>query len=366
LLRPIIEQNRLASVGVPTDDDGLDVDALEAVLASGALRPRLVYLVPTCSNPTGATLLLERRKRLIALAHAYGFDLVCDEVYQLLSFPGERPPPPMRDVERQMRAAGELPAAAAAAASGDGGSGRGSGSGVAGEPPPPPPPSRVVSLGSFSKMLAPGLRLGWAEACDAALDRLRSDGVLVSGGACGCDCVRGLHDARACSRKRALKPLKTIPPPPITNENNTGCIAPLSSAIAHSTIELGLLQQHLHGHVRPTLAARCNALCAAIDAELAPLGCSYRRPAGGYFVWLRLPPGVDAGALNDLAAARHGARFAPGPLCLGPASAARLSFAFYGKAELKEGVSRLAAALREALDSGAATAAVAAGAEPDS
>ena len=73
-----------------------------------------------------------------------------------------------------------------------------------------------------------------------------------------------------------------------------GCIAPLPAAVAHSALELGLLREHLLGHVRPALSERCGALCGELDRLLVPLGCAYHRPAGGYFVWLELPEQVGS------------------------------------------------------------------------
>ncbi len=306
---------------------------------------------------------LERRKRLITLAHRYGFDVIgealcagvplvavvclcgccwciyclmrvlktnpnqptyriqppADEVYQLLSFPdAPPPPPPMRAVERQMIDSGELQSAlqfnrsssaakpqrglgAAGAASGSGGDAQrspnsseqqqqGAGEGEGGQSIT----SRVVSLGSWSKMLAPGLRLGWAEACAPTLKKLRSCGVLISGGGWS---VQRLGFRLACLQLLETQSYPSPPPcfdprPTPQNTKTTGCIAPLSAAVGHSALELGLLSAHLQGHVRPTLAERCGALCDELEASLAPLGCSYRRPEGGYFVWVTLPEEV--------------------------------------------------------------------------
>lgn len=111
--------------------------------------------------------------------------------------------------------------------------------------------SKVVSLGSFSKIMAPGLRLGWIDAAPALLQKLRRDGVLGSGGS----------------------------------------IAPLASGIAHSCLELGLLQQHMHGTVRPALQRNCAALSEALRQHL-PASCHFLQPEGGYFVWLQLPDEV--------------------------------------------------------------------------
>jgi DNA-binding transcriptional MocR family regulator len=217
------------------------------------------------NNPTGATLSVEQRIKLLQLAHRYGFLIIADEVYQLLSFPDSAaPPPPMRAVERSMFKQGLLSSSPSASSSRANTQQQGqqtanraaqapAGADDAGcTDPSAQYSSRVVSLGSFSKIMAPGLRLGWVDAAPDILCRLKQDGVLGSGGS----------------------------------------IAPLASGIAHSCLELGLLQQHLHGTVRPTLQRNCAALCEALRQEL-PAGCSFTQPLGGYFVWLTLPDEVS-------------------------------------------------------------------------
>jgi DNA-binding transcriptional MocR family regulator len=74
--------------------------------------------------------------------------------------------------------------------------------------------------------------------------------------------------------------------------NSGGSIAPLASGIAHSCLELGLLQQHLHKVIRPSLAEGCAAVCDALRKEMP--GCSFQQPAGGYFVLVELPQEVRA------------------------------------------------------------------------
>jgi DNA-binding transcriptional MocR family regulator len=215
-----------------------------AVVRAALCRPTLAYIIPIHNNPTGATLPLCKRQRLVQLSHMHGFLIVADEVYQLLSFPGAPPPPPpMREVERAMHAAGALQQ--------DGG-----GRSIC---------SSVVSLGSFSKINSPGLRLGWCDAAAPQLLKLRADGVLGSGGS----------------------------------------IAPLASGIAHSLLQLGSLQEHLHGTIRPSLEHNCAALCDALEQHLPP-GCSFQRPQGGYFVWVKLPQQVRSGVAGGGPAVWHG------------------------------------------------------------
>ncbi|WP_427306396.1 PLP-dependent aminotransferase family protein [Cupriavidus sp. H39] len=122
--------------GVPSDQHGMDVDALAAMLAGGALRPRLVYTVPTFANPTGATLSHARRLRLLELAARHQVVLVEDDPYGALSFDGAAPPSLL-------------------ALSGQ----------VAGVRP------WLVHLASLSKTLAPGLRIGWMVAAPEIIRR---------------------------------------------------------------------------------------------------------------------------------------------------------------------------------------------------
>ena len=170
--RRIFECNHLTVIGLPTDAEGIDTEALEELLRScpqqqrpryiGAaghtssscpcsnassthspriLLTRLLYTVPVHNNPSAATLSPRRRHHLVRLAHEYSFTVVADEVYQMLTFPGRpEPPPPLRLFEAQYLQQQQQRRLSATQTGSSG--------------------SRVVSLGSFSKILAPGLRLG--------------------------------------------------------------------------------------------------------------------------------------------------------------------------------------------------------------
>ncbi|MDQ0142348.1 aminotransferase-like domain-containing protein [Cupriavidus necator] len=122
--------------GVPSDQHGMDVDALAAMLADGALRPRLIYTVPTFANPTGATLSHARRLRLLELAARHQVVLVEDDPYGALSFDGAAPP-------ALLALSGEVPGAR----------------------------PWLVHLASLSKTLAPGLRIGWMVAAPEIIRR---------------------------------------------------------------------------------------------------------------------------------------------------------------------------------------------------
>jgi 2-aminoadipate transaminase len=260
----VFADHGLRVVGVPMDDDGMIVDALEEKLRDH--RPALVYTIPTFHNPSSITLCLARRQRLVELASRHGFVIVADEVYQLLSY-GSTPPPPL----------------AAWIAS-----------------------DAVLSLGSFSKILAPGLRLGWIQAGPRRIERLVKNGLLDSGG--------GLN--------------------------------PFTSSMVQSVLELGLQDQHLVA-LRRAYLERATALGDALRRHLPPT-IEFDAAGGGFFLWLRLPESLDARALLPIARAQH-VGFQPGAAfsCTGALhNRARLCFAYYDCDDLRTGAIRLAAVLR--------------------
>src|SRR5690242_13262567 len=135
----IFADHHLNVISLDTDENGLIIESLEEKLAE--FQPKFLYLIPTFQNPTGSTLPQEQRQRLVQLAKENDFIIVADEVYQLLSYT-QRPPKSFSaymDVEN------------------------------------------VISLGSFSKILAPGLRLGWLQAHPDKIKRLNTSGLLDSG-----------------------------------------------------------------------------------------------------------------------------------------------------------------------------------------
>lgn len=248
-------------VGVPVDDDGLAVDVLADQLAAG-LRPRLVYVVADLDNPTGTTLAEDRRRALVALAEHHGFWILEDDPYGALRWSGTTPVP------------------------------------LAGRS------DRVVSVGTTSKILAPGLRVGWVVA-EAGLAR---DLVVLKQ-------ATDLHTSA------------------------------LGQALAAAVLTRpGFLPAHLDT-LRARYRERAAALATALLTHLGP-AIAPAPPEGGMFTWLRLP-GVDTGSLLDRALA-EGMAFVPGAAfaVTTPATEAlRLSFATAAPAEIDEAVRRLARAL---------------------
>ena len=269
LIGRIFLDHGLKVVGVPTDRDGLDVDALELMLLDGH-RPRLLYVIPAYQNPTGATLSPGRRHRLIQLAQRYGFTILADEVYQLLHY-GLPPPPPLVTMDDT-----------------DDGC--------------------VVSLGSFSKILAPGLRLGWVHSSPGIIRRFVDSGVAASGGG----------------------------------------LSHFAAAVAQATLDLGLLQENI-ANLRRIYTMRRDAVARILTTDLAGQ-VEFHQPDGGYFFWLTLADAVDAEELLPIAqkagvSYRPGTAFSSGGLFR---DSLRISFSLYDVGDLAEALYRLGQAIRSA------------------
>jgi len=251
---------------VPMDAEGLDVEALEPLLKKH--KPKFLYTIPAHQNPSGLTLSQARRERLVALAEIHNFYILADEVYQLLSYASDVPKP-------------------MAQYTGTG---------------------RVFSLGSFSKILAPGLRLGWVQAAPEHVERLTKRGVVQSGGG----------------------------------------LAPFTSGVVRSALELGLQNRYLE-QLKETYKGRLEVM----DAALKSLLVHYQKPEGGYFFWLELPNNLAADTLLDVAK-KHGVNFQIGTKFSVRGELKnylRLCFAYYDEADLTEGVRRLGESIEVVLSS---------------
>ena len=266
----ILRDHGLKLIPIPSDDQGLQVDVLEETLATlqrQERRARLLYTVPTFNNPTGLSLTVERRRTLVALAERFGLIVLEDDAYHELWYDSP-PPPPLYNLS---------------------------------------PVGPVVRLGSFSKVLAPGLRLGWMLAPPEIVRRCTGSGMLDSGG--------GVNHFTAC--------------------------------VVAAFVELGLLDEQTET-VRAIYRKRRDALLGALANHL-PEECGWTCPGGGFFVWLRLPPGVDSTALLPIAESA-GVSYVPGARFHadeGGEQCCRLAFTLLPPKELDEGVRRLGVALRD-------------------
>ncbi|HYP55336.1 MAG TPA: PLP-dependent aminotransferase family protein [Solirubrobacterales bacterium] len=254
--------NRAKLVELPLDAEGADGEQLAAIAAEHG-PPRAIYVIPTFHNPTGLTMSLARRRRLVELAAQLGSLLIEDDAYSAFRFEGKA-----------------LPSLASLSPD-------------------------VVSVRSLSKIVAPGLRLGCVIGPPAFLASLEQ--------------ARGGVDI---------------------------CASPLAQAAAARFIAGGEVGPHVR---RLTEAFRCrrDAMLDALAEHFGELGAEWSRPAGGMFVWMRLPGELDTVDLLD-AALDEGVSFVPGSVFAadgGHRDALRLCFSSVKEEEIGAGVERLRAAL---------------------
>ncbi|HET7037506.1 MAG TPA: PLP-dependent aminotransferase family protein [Thermomicrobiaceae bacterium] len=247
---------------VPMDQDGIDPVALEAALKREP-RPKLIYLIPTFQNPAGVSLSPERRRAVIDLSHRYNVPIVEDDPYGELWF--ERDLGPLRALDPD-----------------------------------------VLYLGTFSKTLAPALRMGWLAAPPELMQRFIDAKESVD-----------IQSDRVLQR-----------------------------AVAEAAGG-GWLDQHLE-QVRPIYRSRRDHLLARLAEEMPP-GTRWTLPGGGFFVWVTLPGGMSADALLHRAAAEGvqyyaGSSFYP-DTCQRPTF--RLGFSTLPEERISEGLARLGRVARD-------------------
>jgi 2-aminoadipate transaminase len=256
----LLERRGVERIGVPLEADGIDVDALEAVLAEGSVK--LIHVIPNFHNPAGCTLSQEKRERLVALANEHGFLIFEDDPYREVRFAGEGLPT-MLDLDRT---------------------------------------DRVIYASSFSKTVAPGVRVGY---------------------------LTGPVEQVATLAARA----------------NETYISPsmIAESIVWELCRSGALAENTKV-VSAALGERCDALASALEEHIPE--AEFVKPRGGYFLWLSLRDDVDTRALVEVAA-EEDVTLVAGPdfMLEGGESSLRLSFAPVPAARISEGVERLARAL---------------------
>ncbi|KWD51482.1 2-aminoadipate aminotransferase [Burkholderia ubonensis] len=266
-----LQQARIVTISV--DGDGLDVDRLDALLAAGTIaQPKLLYTVPTFANPTGATLSRERRLKLLRLAVRHRFLIVEDDPYADLRFAGEA-----------------LPSMLALADEVDGAR------------------DWIVHFASLSKIVAPGLRVGWT--------------------------IAPAEIARRCV---------------IAKQTVDLCSAPWTQAIAAEYLADGALERHLP-RITDAYKRKCAAMCDALRDGLGD-AIEFHRPEGGMFVWARIGAVSSAQLLQRAIANKI--VFVPGNAFFADNvddASLRLSYAAPDVDAIREGVARLARAYGAAL-----------------
>jgi 2-aminoadipate transaminase len=249
-------------VGIPMDDGGMQVDELERLLAArgGRPAPKLCYVIPDHQNPTGLSLSLERRLALVELCRRHGILVVEDVAYRELGFDAS-PPPSLWSLA----------------------------------------PDVVLQIGTFSKILFPGARLGWA-----------------------------------------VGPAEVVAAMTVAKQNSDQCAGALGQQIMTAFVEGGHFPSHL-ARARALYEARALAMLGALERHM-PEGTAWTRPRGGFFVWLTAPEGVDA---TRMSAVSHKERvaFVPGAPFYADSrgtNQVRLAYSAVPVERIEEGIARVA------------------------
>jgi len=255
----IFRDHGLKIVPIEMDQDGLVIEALERALTTS--RPVLLYTIPSFSNPGGQTLSGRRRRRLVELSREFNFVIAADEVYQMLPYFGDVPPALGTMIDQ----------------------------------------GNVLSMGTFSKIMAPGLRLGWIQAPAHLMEIALDSGWVNSGGS----------------------------------------VNHFTSHIVRHAIDMGLQMSFIE-HLHDSYRSRVLAMQESLQKHLSEYA-RWTRPDGGYFFWLEMDDGIDVAELRSRAF-DYGVGFQPGGVFTSTGNHdnhIRLSFAHYNEADIREAVGRL-------------------------
>lgn len=262
-------------ISVPMDDDGIRTDLMEEAIRSG---PKFMYILPNFQNPSGVTISEQRRRELVDLADRHGVPIIEDDPYGQLRYEGEHLPSlVLLDRERHNGHDKKYEL------------------------------GNVIYLSTFSKTLAPGLRLGWIVAPQEVITKLAQ---LKQGA--------DLHTST------------------------------FNQIVAYEVAKDGFLDQHVR-LIRRVYRERRNVMLKALD-EFFPEGCSWTRPQGGLFLWVTLPKGIRCDQLFRVALEENVA-FVPGESFYAVADPLgarqmRLNFSNAAPERIREGIRRLSNAVK--------------------
>lgn len=260
-------------VGVPTDNEGICVDQVPAALRHG---PKFMYILPNFQNPAGVTISAARRVELIRLAHTHGVPIVEDDPYGALRFEGEHLKP-LVVVDAEMAASNGMHYT-----------------------------GNVIYLSTFSKTLAPGLRIAWVVASPNVISKL----VQLKQSA-------DLHTST------------------------------FNQMVIYEVAKDGFIDEHVR-RLREVYRQRRDTMLAALDRYMPP-DVTWTQPQGGLFLWVHLPAGTDVRALFE-EAVRRDVAFVPGDAFFtipDPPPTARLNFSCMPEDQIVEGIRRLGDAIRQ-------------------
>ncbi|XP_030371838.1 uncharacterized protein YER152C [Scaptodrosophila lebanonensis] len=276
------EFTTLTIVPVKLNDDGVDLKDLEAKVRERCFKPNgkefwaMYYTIPTYHNPTGILFSPAVCRGIVALARKFNFVVICDDVYNILSY--DEKPPHVRLLSYDARTDTDFA-------------------------------GHVISNGSFSKILGPGVRLGWLEVPPRLKPILERSGIINSG----------------------------------------GCFNNYTAGIIGSLFELGLAQSHI-SRLYEAYKERMKAVIAVLNEQL-PESCTLIVPKGGYFIWISLPEHLNARDFLTYSLEHEKIFFIPGPRFAlegdNGKHCFRLSIAFHKKDKLVDGITRLCRALKD-------------------
>jgi 2-aminoadipate transaminase len=260
---------RAKMIGVPQDDEGMKTDLLEKALARLAKRgrkPKFIYVVPDFQNPSGVTMTLERRKRVLELAREYEVPIIEDSPYRDLRFTGKSIPM-IFSLDKE---------------------------------------NYVIALGTFSKLLCPGLRLAWITAPSEWMDRM------------------------------------------VVAKQSMDLSSPIfTQLMVAEYLKRGLLPQQIE-RIRRLYARKRDVMLNALE-RFMPEGVEWTKPEGGLFLWVKLPKKMSASDLFPKAVENKVAYVVGSAFhCNGKGqNTMRLNFSYPTEEQIDEGIRRLAKMIRE-------------------
>ena len=257
-------------IGIPMDEEGMRVDVLEDTLRklSNEGRVKFIYVIPTGQNPTGITMSMERRRALLDIASKYDVLIIEDDPYGYIYFGDGEPPSRLKAMDSE---------------------------------------GRVIYLSTFSKIAAPGLRLGWVAASREVIKWFELAKQSID-----------LHTST------------------------------LNQYIAAELLRRGIIERNIP-RIKEIYRTKRDLMLQALS-QYMPEGVSWTKPSAGMFIWLTVPENIDTGEMLEIAIKKYGVAYVPGKSFYPneeKRNNMRLNFTYPTPQEIFEGIRRLALAIRD-------------------